>query len=73
MEFLNYGFMQRALLAGSIIALICPLVGSFLILKRLSMIGDALSHVSMAGIAIGLILGINPTITALITAVLPVW
>ena len=51
MEFLNYGFMQRAILAGSIIAIICPLIGSFLILKRLSMIGDALSHTSMAGIA----------------------
>jgi len=68
MEFLNYGFMQRALLAGFIIALICPLVGSFLILKRLSMIGDALAHISMAGIAAGLIIGINPTFTAIITA-----
>lgn len=70
MEFLQYGFMQRALLAGCIIAIICPLVGSFLILKRLSMIGDALSHISMAGIATGLILGINPTLTALATATL---
>jgi len=68
MEFLNYGFMQRALLAGLIIAIICPLVGSFLVLKRLSMIGDALAHISMAGIATGLIIGINPTFTALITA-----
>lgn len=70
MEFLNYGFMQRALLAGCIIAVICPLVGSFLILKRLSMIGDALSHISMAGIALGLLLGINPTVSALIITLL---
>lgn len=68
MEFLTYEFMQRALVAGCIIAIICPLIGSFLILKRLAMIGDALAHVSMAGIAAGLILGINPTITALVTA-----
>lgn len=70
MEFLNYSFMQRGLAAGCIIALICPLIGSFLILKRLSMIGDALAHISMAGIATGLIIGINPTFTALITATL---
>ena len=68
MEFLNYAFMQRALLAGTIIGIICPLVGSFLILKRLSMIGDALAHISMSGIALGLIIGTNPTFTALITA-----
>ncbi|MFZ5945519.1 MAG: metal ABC transporter permease [Bacillota bacterium] len=65
MELLNYGFMQRALLAGLFIGIACPLVGTFLILKRLSMIGDALAHVSMAGIAFGLILGINPTLAAL--------
>lgn len=70
MDFLNYGFMQRALFAGLTIGIICPLVGSFLILKRLSMIGDALAHISMSGIALGLILGINPTVTALITAAL---
>lgn len=65
MEFLDYGFMQRALLAGFIIAIVCPLIGSFLFLKRLSMIGDALAHISMAGIATGLIIGVNPIVSAL--------
>jgi len=65
MEFLNYSFMQRALLAGSIIAIVCPLIGTFLFLKRLSMIGDALAHISMAGIATGLIIDVNPTVSAL--------
>ncbi|MDK2822932.1 MAG: zinc transport system permease protein [Clostridia bacterium] len=67
MDFLDYSFMQRALLSGFAIGIVCPLMGMFLVLRRLSMIGDALAHVSMAGIATGLILGLNPTITALIS------
>lgn len=65
MEIFSYSFMQKALLAGFFISIICPLIGTFLIFKRLAMIGDALAHVSMAGIALGLILGINPTFAAL--------
>jgi len=67
MELLNYGLMQRALLAGLAIGIICPLMGIFLVLRRLAMIGDALAHVSMAGIALGLIFNINPTIAAIIS------
>lgn len=66
MEFLEYSFMQRALLAGLAIGLICPLIGVFIVVRRLSLVGDALAHVSMAGIASGLILGINPTLSALV-------
>ena len=65
-EFLEYGFMQRALLAGLAIGIICPLIGIFVVVRRLSLVGDALAHVSMAGIASGLILGINPTLASLI-------
>lgn len=65
-QFLEFGFMQNALLAGLIIALLCPCIGLFLVLKRYSMMGDTLSHSSFAGVALGLILGINPIITAFI-------
>lgn len=57
-------FMQNAFLAGLIISILCPLIGHFLVLRRYSMIGDTLSHSSLAGVAIGLVIGANPMITA---------
>jgi len=63
---LQYNFMQNALIAGILISILCPCVGVFLVLKRYSMMGDALSHASFAGVAIGLILGFNPIISAFI-------
>ncbi len=62
--------MTRGLEAGIIISIISPLIGIFLVLKRYSLIADTLAHVSLAGVAIGLFLGVNPILTALITAVL---
>lgn len=61
----QYGFMIRALEVGLIIGAIAPLIGIFLVLRRYSLIADTLSHVSLAGVAIGLLLGINPLITAI--------
>lgn len=60
MSMLEYSFMQRAFLTGILLAVITPLIGMTIVLKRMSMIGDALSHASLAGVALGLILGINP-------------
>ena len=59
-EMLQYGFMQRAFITGILLAVIAPLIGITIVLKRMSMIGDALSHASLAGVALGLLLGINP-------------
>lgn len=59
-------FMRNAFIAGGIISILCPSIGLFLVLRRYSMIGDTLSHSSFAGIAIGLVFGINPIITAFI-------
>lgn len=59
-------FMQNAFIAGLIISVLCPFIGLFLVLRRYSMIGDTLSHSSFAGVAIGLVIGVNPIITAFI-------
>lgn len=65
-ELLNYEFMQRAFAAGLLVAVICPLIGTFVVIRRMSMIGDTLSHVSLAGIAAGMLAGIYPMLGALI-------
>lgn len=70
MALLFYGFMQRALIAAILMALLCPLLGVFLVLRRQSLLADTLSHVSLAGVALGLVVGQNPTLTTLIIVVL---
>lgn len=65
LEILSYGFMQRAFLAGMVVAVICPAIGIFLVLRRMSMIGDTLSHVALAGVAGGMLGGIYPVYSAL--------
>lgn len=64
MEIFEYAFMRRAFLVGILLALIIPCIGIVIVLKRLSMIGDALSHTSLAGVAAGLLLNINPVLGA---------
>lgn len=65
----HYGFIIRGLEAGLIIGAIAPLIGIFLVLRRYSLIADTLSHVSLAGVAVGLLLRINPLFTAIGAAV----
>ena len=57
-------FMQNAFIAGLIVSILCPVIGLFIVLRRNSMIGDTLSHSCFAGVAIGLVSGINPIFTA---------
>ena len=64
MEIFKYAFMQRAFIVGILLAAIIPCIGLVIVCKRLSMIGDALSHTSLAGVAAGLLLGLNPVLTA---------
>ncbi|MDR1193215.1 MAG: metal ABC transporter permease [Peptococcaceae bacterium] len=64
MTILAYDFMRRAFVAGILLAVIIPCVGVIVVLKRLSLIGDALSHSSLAGVAAGLIMGVNPVLGA---------
>ena len=64
LEILSYGFMQRAIISGIAIALLCSVVGLFLVLRRYSLFGDAIAHSSFGGIAAGLLIGIYPLWTA---------
>lgn len=64
LEIFAYGFMQRALVSGIAIALLCSVVGLFLVLRRYSLFGDAIAHSSFGGIAVGLLIGIYPMWTA---------
>jgi len=62
--------MQKALISGIAVAVICSFVGTFLILRRYSLFGDSIAHVSFGGISIGLFLGVAPLWTAFIVAIL---
>lgn len=65
-DILGYEFMQRALLGGFLIGVSSSLIGVFLVLKRLSLLGDSFAHASFGGIALGFVLKINPLITAIL-------
>jgi zinc transport system permease protein len=56
--------MQNALIISVLISIMCPIIGIFLVLRRYSMIGDTLAHSSLAGIAVGLMTGLNPILSA---------
>lgn len=70
LEILSYSFIQKGLIAGAAIAIICSLMGMFLVLKRYSLFGDALSHMAFGGISLGLFTGIYPLWTAFVVSVL---
>lgn len=69
-SFLQYSFIQRAYLAGSFTAALCAVLGLFLVLRKLSLIGDGLSHVSFGAIALGLFFGVYPFCVALPVVIL---
>lgn len=64
-EMLEYSFMVRALIAGVLVALILPVLGSFLVARRYALISDSLAHVSLAGVGAGLLFGVAPIYVAI--------
>jgi len=70
LEFLHYDFFQRALLGGLGASIIASTLGVLLILRRLSLVGEGLAHLSFGGVALGLYAGIYPLYTALLLAFL---
>lgn len=69
MEMLSYDFMQRAFIAGILIALLASVGGTFVVLKRYALIGETLAHSALVGVAVGLVAGYNPMWVAVIAAV----
>ncbi len=62
--------MQRALLAAFVTGLAAPVIGTYLVQRRLALLGDGLGHVAVTGVALGLLTGIAPTWTAVVVAIL---
>lgn len=69
-EPLQYGFMQRSLIIAILVGIVCAIVGSYLMVQRLALLGDAISHSVLPGLAIAFILGGNIFIGAFIAGVL---
>ena len=66
---LEYDFMQRAFAVGVLLSIIIPCVGVVIVMKHLAMVGDALAHSSLAGVAAGFMLGINPVVGAIAASI----
>ncbi len=69
-EPLQYGFMQRSLVIAILVGLLCAVVGSYLMVQRLALLGDAISHSVLPGLAIAFLLGANIYFGAFIAGVI---
>ena len=73
LEIFEYEFMQRAFLAGMLIAVLASVSGTFIVLKRYSMMSETLAHSALVGVAVGLVAGFNPLWMAVIVAIISAW
>lgn len=69
-EIFNYSFMVRGMIAGLLVAVIAPIIGIFLVVKRYSLLAETLAHVSLIGVAGGLLAGFSPLLGAMTVSVL---
>ncbi len=69
MTIFQYAFFQNALMAGVLAAIACGIIGSYVVVKRLVFISGGISHAAFGGIGLGLFLGLNPLLTAIIFSV----
>lgn len=72
-EMLDFPFMQRAFAAGLIIAVLAAISGSFIVLRRYSLLSETLAHVSLVGVSVGLLIGSNPLWMAIIASLIASW
>ncbi|MEJ2503713.1 MAG: metal ABC transporter permease [Gemmatimonadota bacterium] len=72
-EFLSYDFGVRALAAGLIVGLGCAVLAFFVVLRRMAFVGVGISHAALGGVALGVLLGVNPLIAALVFSVAVAW
>ena len=68
-DLLSLPFMQRALLAAVFTGLAAPAIGTYLVQRRMALMGDGIGHVAVTGVAIGLLTGASPTWTAVLVAI----
>ncbi|MEE9236772.1 MAG: metal ABC transporter permease [Thermoplasmata archaeon] len=69
LDALLFGFMQRALVAGVLVAVAAAVMGTFIILRGMSLLGDSLAHASFGGVALGIFFSVSPFYFALLSAV----
>ncbi|GAT66741.1 metal ABC transporter permease [Planomonospora sp. ID91781] len=69
-DLLQYDFMQRAMIAALLIGLTAPAVGTFIVQRRLALLGDGIGHVALTGVALGFLTGTAPVLTAVLVSVL---
>ena len=72
-EMLSYEFMQNAFIAGFVIAILASVSGTFVVLRRYSMISETLAHSALVGVAVGLVAGMNPLWMAVVMALFSAW
>ncbi len=73
LEMFEYEFMQRAFMAGILIAILASISGTFIVLKRYSMMSETLAHSALVGVAVGLAAGFNPLWMAVVVAIISAW
>ncbi len=73
LDMFQYEFMQRAFLAGIIIAVLASISGTFVVLKRYSMMSETLAHSALVGVAVGLVAGYNPMWIAVAVSIFAAW
>ena len=69
MSFLEFAFMQRALVAAILVGMAAPAIGTFLVQRRLALMGDGIGHIALTGVALGFLLGTAPVLTAIVVAI----
>jgi len=69
-DLMSYGFLQKAFITSIVVGIICGVIGSFIVLRGLALMGDAISHAVLPGVAISYILGINYFYGAVVIGVL---
>jgi zinc transport system permease protein len=70
LDALQYGFMQRALLAGILVSIACGIIGTYVVIKRVVFISGGIAHAAYGGIGLGYFLGISPTLGAVVFSLL---
>ncbi|HQG47332.1 MAG TPA: metal ABC transporter permease, partial [bacterium] len=73
MEILSYPFMQRALISAALIGTVCAVIGVYVVLRSMAFIGAGIAHASFGGVALGLVLGINPFFTTIFFCLGAAW